>query len=139
MAKQKSVSEMRTVLIEIMADLSMHSHVEEQLLYPTLRCLGHPLVDHAIDEHRVVADLCADLETRAIRDPLWVSLSKIRIVTCYLLLRQIEKVCELKKNVLTHAKEEEEQLFPFLRERLTDEVKNFFLPQHHYCDNDLHF
>lgn len=115
---------MRVTLVEIIADLSMHSHVEEQVLYPTLRCLGHPLVEHAEEEHRAVEEICADLETRGVRDPLWVS--KLFCQYMYLgWLQQIEKVCLLKKLVYTHAKEEEEKLFPFLRERLTDEVYSF--------------
>lgn len=72
LSKLRSVAEMRFVLIEVMVDISMHSHVEEEILYPTLRLLGHPLADHAQEEHLEVAKLVADLETRAVKDPTWV-------------------------------------------------------------------
>lgn len=97
----KDEGEHREIFEEIKKDLQTHSHVEEILFYPAVQEFDEleDLVDEAIEEHSKVADLLDDI------DELNEEGADIRT-----------KMAELIQNVEHHAQEEENEMFPKVRE-----------------------
>lgn len=95
---------------QVIHELSVHSAVEEQFVYPTLRSKlenGSEMADHAIDEHQEVERLLADLEKD---DPSSASFS-----------RTMDKVIA---SVREHVTEEESEILPALREVTDAQFRN---------------
>jgi len=97
----KDEGEHREIFEEIKKHLQTHSHVEEMLFYPAVQEFNEleDLVDEAIEEHSKVADLLDDI------DELNGEGADIR-----------SKMAELIQNVEHHAQEEENEMFPKVRE-----------------------
>jgi hemerythrin superfamily protein len=99
-AKQK-----RKLVDEIIVELSKHASIEEQVLYPWAREYiegGDDEVLEAIEEHHVVKWLLWELEDLSPQDE-----------------RFDAKVAVMMENVRHHVKEEENELFPDLRDVAT--------------------
>ncbi len=102
----------RKILDKIIRELSVHSQIEETLFYPTVRQTAQVVqlqdasdeVLEALEEHHIVKWLLSELETM---DPEAE--------------RFEAKVKVLKENVLHHAEEEEQKLFPMVRKLLAAE------------------
>lgn len=97
----------RDIVDKIIEQLSVHAAVEEQLLYPAVReCLAdaEPDVLEALEEHHVVKWTLSELEKMKPTDE-----------------RFDAKVTVLIESVRHHVEEEEEQLFPKVREAMTVE------------------
>ncbi|MBO0727729.1 MAG: hemerythrin domain-containing protein [Acidimicrobiaceae bacterium] len=95
---------------QVIHELSVHSAVEEEFVYPVLRSKleeGSELADHAIDEHQEVERLLTDLEKD---DPSRASFS-----------RTMDKVIA---SVREHVSEEEGEVLPALREATNAEFRN---------------
>ena len=92
----------RQALDEIVRELSVHAVVEEQALYPAMRATlpdGDALVDHAIDEHQRVKEALAELDGADPEDEEVAAL-----------------VRDMMREVTAHVAEEEEDLFPQLKQ-----------------------
>jgi hemerythrin superfamily protein len=91
---------------DMITELSIHAAVEEQFLYPVMRDLpdGDKLTDEALQEHLEAKQVLADLDGMHAGDPE--------------LDRRVQKLVE---DVRHHVEEEENELFPKLREALAQE------------------
>ncbi len=95
---QKQIAE------EIIAELSVHATVEEQVLYPASRdalAEGDSLVDESLHEHQEMKEILADLDGAAPDDPGFS-----------------ENFEKLMGELRHHVEEEENELFPQLRSAL---------------------
>ena len=89
------------IVEEIIRELSIHASIEEQILYPGIRSVlpdGDSLADEAIDEHKEVKELLADLDRMDPSDSDFDT-----------------KVRRVIEDVRHHAEEEEREMFPKLR------------------------
>jgi hemerythrin superfamily protein len=91
----------RRIADRIISELSVHSGVEETVLYPRAR-LAVPRADsevlEALEEHHIVKATCAELEKMKPADERFAA-----------------KMQVLMENVTHHIREEESELFPKLR------------------------
>lgn len=95
---QKQIAE------QIIAELSVHATVEEQVLYPAAReavADGGSLVDESLHEHQEMKEILAELDGAAPDDPGFS-----------------ENFEKLMSEVQHHVEEEENELFPQLRAAL---------------------
>jgi hemerythrin superfamily protein len=93
---------MREVADEIFAELEVHTSIEEEVFYPESKKVGgeaEELIAEGIEEHHVVDTLMTEIRRLTPGDEEWVA-----------------KMTVLIENVEHHAEEEEEELFPKLRE-----------------------
>jgi hemerythrin superfamily protein len=96
--------EKRAVVDKIIEELSIHAAVEEQLFYPVTRATVPETEDMALEsleEHHIVKWVLAELDSMSPEDE-----------------RFDAKVTVLIENVRHHAKEEEEEYFPKVRDEL---------------------
>lgn len=109
--KKASTAEKRALVDQILHELTTHAFIEETIFYPAARAEVPETDEHvleSVEEHHVVAWLCSELKNL---DPGHETFDA--------------KVTVLIENVEHHAKEEEEEWFPKVREalgrkRLTD-------------------
>lgn len=106
-AEEDDESEMRSIQEQIFDELETHTRIEEQVFYPAIRDLdGEELddtVDESLQEHHVVDVLMREI--RVLKD-LDVYKAKMTV---------------LIENVEHHADEEEDEMFPDVRERMSQE------------------
>jgi hemerythrin superfamily protein len=91
----------------ICTELTVHSAVEEKVVYPVLGrdvSGGNGLRSHSEDEHRKVKDLILEIEKGGLSGP-----------------RVPELMVMLKEAVTEHVEEEETQVFPKMREDLGED------------------
>lgn len=94
----------RTIVDRIIEELSIHASVEEQYFYPVIRATVEDverLTLEALEEHHIVKWVLAELESLDPSDE-----------------RFDAKVTVLIENVRHHVKEEENDLFPMVRDEL---------------------
>ena len=90
---------------KIVRELSIHAVAEEQVLYPAARReIDEGEVNHAIDEHQEVKELLAKVDGRSPAEDEVMRTFK-----------------EIKSSVEEHVQEEENEMFPKLRDRLGQE------------------
>lgn len=98
----------QATLDELVKELSIHAAIEEQVLYPALRKVlgeGDALADHSIDEHQEVKELLKSIEKGGADGEETPGL-----------------VAQLIASVRQHVKEEENKIFPALRQATTPEA-----------------
>ena len=98
---------MKQVQERIFAELEVHTSIEEEVFYPEAKEVGEEaeeLVNEGVEEHHVVEVLMEEIAALSPDDDAWVA-----------------KMTVLIENVEHHAEEEEEELFPQLREVFGDE------------------
>jgi hemerythrin superfamily protein len=98
---------MSAVVLKIIEDLEVHTTIEEEIFYPEVHDTSGEIgetVDEGIQEHHVAKTLIAEIKQQPDGDDEWVA-----------------KVQVLIENVEHHAEEEEKELFPPLRSRLSEE------------------
>ncbi len=99
--------EMRNLQKRIFEELETHTRIEEDIFYPYVRNLGDEdltdTVAEGIQEHHVVKTLMTEVSKVSTQETFEA------------------KMTVLMENVEHHADEEESELFPELRERLTDD------------------
>jgi hemerythrin-like domain-containing protein len=103
-AGDKAVRTKRKLVDEIIAALSQHAAIEEQFLYPTARREVPAATDQvleSLEEHHVAKWLLSELLDMDPSDERFVA-----------------KTTVLMENVRHHVKEEENDLFPQLRQKL---------------------
>lgn len=101
-------SEERTrIAHEVVHDLAVHGEIEELRFYPRLREVlddGDRLADEAVDEHVEMKETLNEIDSMTAEDP-----------------QLDEKMRELMAEVRHHVQEEERDLFPGIRNALSDE------------------
>jgi hemerythrin superfamily protein len=88
---------------QLLQAIHTHSRLEESIFYPNVRCLDENLVRHFEQDHLKVDDLLATLQGMAPDAP-----------------RAEPMMREMLNAVLAHIQEEEDQLFPRLRQSNAD-------------------
>ena len=104
----KDGHEQRRIAEEVFLELELHTKVEEEFFYPSLRRRTkdeemRKLLDESVEEHHVVDTLIAELKVMSTTDKAYEA-----------------KFTVLTENVEHHAKEEEEDMLPDARETLGD-------------------
>ena len=98
---------MSAVAVKIFEDLEVHTTIEEEIFYPevhdTTKDIGET-VDEGIQEHHVAKVLIAEIKQLPDGSEEWVA-----------------KVQVLIENVEHHAEEEEKELFPPVRTKLSED------------------
>lgn len=105
LAKGKGTKAKSNVVDKIIEHLSVHAAIEEQVFYPAVRealAESTPLVLEALEEHHTVKLMLTEIEK--------LSADAERFDA---------KVTVLIENVRHHIKEEEDELFPQVREAMT--------------------
>jgi hemerythrin-like domain-containing protein len=103
-AGERAFKTKRKLVDQIIAELSVHAFIEEQVLYPAARDEVESARDdvlEALEEHHVVKWQLQELLDLGPEDERFVA-----------------KVTVLTENVRHHVKEEESELFPLLRSKL---------------------
>lgn len=98
----------RSLVEEMIEELSIHAAIEEQVFYPAVRealPAEHELVEHSLEEHQEAKELLAELEKMEPGD-----------------LGYEEKVGKLIADVREHVEEEEGTMFPKLRDAIGPEA-----------------
>jgi hemerythrin superfamily protein len=98
-------AEKRQIVDNVIRQLSVHAAVEEQLFYPAVRAAtaeATPTVLESLEEHHIVKWTLSELERMAPTDE-----------------RFDAKVTVLIESVRHHVREEEDELFPRVRDALT--------------------
>lgn len=99
------ISKRWTMLMQLKHALGKHAFEEENVIYPALRDAGErEEADHLAHDHGYVKQYLYDLENMARNDPRWLS-----------------KVADFRRDLEKHIREEEDQIFPMLRNRLGEE------------------
>jgi hemerythrin superfamily protein len=102
----RNARKMRRRLVErIVRELAVHSAIEEQVFYPTVRSKGGELQEMillALEEHHVAKWLLKELEDLPAEAERFEA-----------------KVLVLMENIRTHVAEEERELFPLVRKAFT--------------------
>lgn len=93
------------VIEKVCDELTVHARIEEKHLYPAARRVDRGLVGHAIEEHKKVKDIIARLRGLDADDA-----------------ETDELMSELISDVRDHVEEEEDDLFPKLRDALGREA-----------------
>jgi hemerythrin superfamily protein len=102
-------AEQTKVVHRVVHDLAVHGEIEELLLYPRARQAlpdGESLADEAVEEHLAIKQTLNDLDSMTAEDEGFA-----------------DKMAELMREVRHHVEEEESDLFPKLREALTEEER----------------
>lgn len=89
--------------IQLLQAIHTHSRLEESIFYPNVRCIDEGLVGHFEQDHLKVDDLLATLQGMAPDEA-----------------RAEPMMREMLNAVLSHIDEEENQLFPRLRQSNAD-------------------
>jgi hemerythrin superfamily protein len=100
------VDTMRSLTEEIFEELEVHSAIEEEVLYPATKGMGEDLSDttsESLEEHHVVDVLMEEIRRLDPDDEAYTA-----------------KMMVLIENVEHHAQEEEEEMFPQVREHLDE-------------------
>ena len=106
-AQDGDVDRMASLQGEIFDELNIHTAIEEEVFYPEAEQAGgeaKELVAEGVEEHHVVDVLMAEIADLKPSDDAWKA-----------------KMTVLVENVEHHAEEEEDDLFPRLREAFGDE------------------
>ncbi len=98
-------NEKESLAATICAELTMHTHIEEEIFYPAARDVldEEDLIDEAIVEHASAKDLIAQLADMAPDDDLYDA--KIKV---------------LSELIEHHVEEEEDEMFPKLKKAKLD-------------------
>ena len=93
------------LLMKLKYALTKHALEEENVIYPALRRANETQhADHLNSDHLQVKTFLYELETMANDDPQWLA-----------------RVRDFRTSVEEHMREEEDEIFPRLRERLSEE------------------
>jgi iron-sulfur cluster repair protein YtfE (RIC family) len=94
---------------KIFEELEIHTKIEEEIFYPAITTLNdeiHELVTEGVEEHHVVDSLMAEAKGLSPSDEEWAAKIKVLI-----------------ENVEHHAEEEEQEMFPKIRQAMNDEAR----------------
>ena len=91
------------IALDVCDELTIHSTIEEEIVYPALRQLDSGMADEAEDDHEEARDLIAEIEDLDPDDPAVQAM-----------------MVQLKKSVIRHVEREETTIFPVLERGLPD-------------------
>lgn len=92
------------IALDVCDELTIHSTIEEEIVYPALRQLNSGLADEAEDDHEEAKELIAEIEDLDPDDPAVDAM-----------------MTQLKKSVLRHVEREESTIFPVIERGLPDQ------------------
>ena len=103
---ERAVKTREELFAQLKTELDIHAEIEETIFYPELEKHDETrdITLEGIEEHRIVKELLAELDTMAKDDEVWTA-----------------KMTVLKENVEHHVEEEEGEMFPKARKALTEE------------------
>ena len=103
---ERGVKTREELFSQLKTELDVHARVEETIFYPELEKADetHDITLEAFEEHRLVKQLLAELETMDKGDEQWTARFSV-----------------LKENVEHHVEEEEGEMFPKARKVLSNE------------------
>jgi hemerythrin-like domain-containing protein len=103
---ERGVKTREELFLQLKTELDVHARVEETIFYPELEKADetHDITLEAFEEHRLVKQLLAELETMDKGDEQWTARFSV-----------------LKENVEHHVEEEEGEMFPKARKVLSNE------------------
>ncbi len=103
---ERGVKTREELFTQLKTELDVHARVEETIFYPELEKADetHDITLEAFEEHRLVKQLLAELETMDKGDEQWTARFSV-----------------LKENVEHHVEEEEGEMFPKARKVLSNE------------------
>ena len=103
---ERGVKTREELFTQLKTELDIHARVEETIFYPELEKADetHDITLEAFEEHRLVKQLLAELETMDKGDEQWTARFSV-----------------LKENVEHHVEEEEGEMFPKARKVLSNE------------------
>jgi hemerythrin superfamily protein len=103
---ERGVKTREELFSQLKTELDVHARVEETIFYPELEKADetHDITLEAFEEHRLVKQLLAELETMDKSDEQWTARFSV-----------------LKENVEHHVEEEEGEMFPKARKVLSNE------------------
>ena len=103
---ERGVKTREELFTQLKTELDAHARVEETIFYPELEKADetHDITLEAFEEHRLVKQLLAELETMDKSDEQWTARFSV-----------------LKENVEHHVEEEEGEMFPKARKALSNE------------------
>ena len=94
----------KTLLTALKHALQKHAFQEENVVYPSIRETGERgSADHLDHDHAYVKTYLYELEVMSADDPRW-----------------LPRVQEFRRAIESHVREEEDEIFPALRARLSD-------------------
>jgi hemerythrin superfamily protein len=94
---------------KIFEELEIHTKIEEEIFYPAMTKLNdeiHELVTEGIEEHHVVDSLMAEIKGLRPSEEEWAAKMKVLI-----------------ENVEHHAEEEEQEMFPKIRQATDSDAR----------------
>jgi hemerythrin-like domain-containing protein len=103
---ERGVKTREDLFTQLKTELDIHAEIEETIFYPALEKHGETrdITLEGIEEHRIVKELLAELDSMAKDDEIWTA-----------------KMTVLKENVEHHVEEEESEMFSKARKTLTQE------------------
>lgn len=101
---ERAVKTRQEVFAKLKAELDLHAHIEEAILYPALKkeAETRDIVFESLEEHKQVKLLLAEMAEMAVDSEEWTAKAKV-----------------LQENVEHHVEEEETTMFKLGREVLT--------------------
>jgi hypothetical protein len=103
---ERAVKTREEAFEKLKAELDLHAHIEETILYPVLKKESETrdITFEGVEEHHVIKTLLAELTAMAVDSEEWTAKTKV-----------------LQENVEHHVEEEETKMFKLAREVLTKE------------------
>jgi hemerythrin superfamily protein len=95
---------------KIFEELEIHTKIEEEIFYPAITTLSdeiHELVTEGVEEHHVVDNLMDEVKALSPSDEQWAAKVKVLI-----------------ENVEHHAEEEEQEMFPKIRQAMDNDARS---------------
>jgi hemerythrin superfamily protein len=105
--KARSTARKKALISEICEELTIHAQIEEEIFYPQVKqaLKDHDLVPEAIVEHATLKSLIAQLEQEDLEENSEMYDAKVKVLSEY---------------VRHHVKEEQNELFPKVRDSKLD-------------------
>jgi hypothetical protein len=104
-ACQTALDRAQGLFATIRRELEIHAQLEQKLLYPALRSVAPARVERALEDHRLIDHLLAQMQDRPLQDPEFSSW-----------------VWDLAENVEHHIELQENDLFAVAQDRLSAPV-----------------
>ena len=103
---ERGVKTREELFTQLKTELDLHTEIEETIFYPALaeHDETRDITLEGIEEHGIVKELLAELETMSKDDEVWTA-----------------KMTVLKENIEHHVEEEEGEMFSKARKALTEE------------------
>jgi hemerythrin-like domain-containing protein len=103
---ERGIKTREELFTQLKTELDIHAEIEETIFYPALKEHDETrdITLEGIEEHRIVKELLAELESMAKDDEVWTA-----------------KMTVLKENIEHHVEEEEGEMFSKARKALSQE------------------